>query len=330
MSNRPTIKSIARDLGISHMTVSRALSKRGSVSDKTREAVLNHARSVGYVKSAAAETMRGGSTRIIGLLLPNIVNEYYARLADRMADACRTSDHHLIIHITNDDREAEAEAFERLVQLQAAGIAYVPAPGPALHTLSGAGPKCVQIIRRRETDTPEIFIGLDDGTTIAEATRYLADSGCRKIAMVAGARDLSTGRARQDAFFAGLDQSGLGTAAGVIIEGRPSIDLGRRAVGQALEDPEVTGMVCGGFEISNGAVSAYMEISEAERRRFKLVGYGDPVFYTWLDGGITTINPPVAKLADRALECLVGTEGPLSTPESLVFATDLILRNSSA
>ena len=329
MSTRPSIKSIAKALGISHMTVSRALSERGSVSPKTREAVLNYARSVGYVKSAAAESMRGGYSRIVGLLLPNIVNEYYARVADRMAEACRARDHHLIVHITNDDPEAEGEAFERLMQLQAAGIVYVPAPGATQKAPAFAGQNCVQAIRRRPTGEPQSFVGLDDATAIAEAARRLAESGCRKVAMIAGGRDLSTGKARQDAFLKGLRAAGLGDNAAVIMDGKPSFALGRQGFAQALDDAEVTGIVCGGFEISNGAVSAYLELPQEQRNRIKLIGYGDPSFYAWLDGGISTINPPVYELADKALELLLGQGAAGGAPRDVLFPTELKIRRSS-
>ncbi len=105
MSNRVTIKSIARDLGISHMTVSRALSDHPNVRPDTRKAVQDHARKVGYVKNAAAKAMRGDGTKIVGLLLPNIVNEFYARFANTLAQSCEDHSLHLIIHLTNDDPE---------------------------------------------------------------------------------------------------------------------------------------------------------------------------------------------------------------------------------
>ena len=76
VSRRVTIKSIAKDLGISHMTVSRALSNHPNVLQETRDAVQKRARELGYVKSAAAKAMRGDDTRIVGLLLPNILNDF--------------------------------------------------------------------------------------------------------------------------------------------------------------------------------------------------------------------------------------------------------------
>ena len=69
MAQRVTIKSIAQDLGISHMTVSRALSNHPSVREETRKTVLERAAELGYVRSAAASAMRGDATGIVGLLL---------------------------------------------------------------------------------------------------------------------------------------------------------------------------------------------------------------------------------------------------------------------
>ena len=82
---RATLKSIARDLNVSHMTVSRALSGHPNVKAETRDLILARAHELGYVKSFAANAMRGDPTAIVGLLLPNIVNEFYARFANTLA-----------------------------------------------------------------------------------------------------------------------------------------------------------------------------------------------------------------------------------------------------
>ena len=85
---RATIKSIARDLDISHMTVSRALSGNPNVKAGTRALILARAKELGYVKSAAANAMRGGQSAIIGLLLPNIVAPAGVAGFDRDPGAC--------------------------------------------------------------------------------------------------------------------------------------------------------------------------------------------------------------------------------------------------
>jgi LacI family transcriptional regulator len=127
---RVTIKSIAKDLDVSHMTVSRALSGNPNVNAETRALIVARATELGYIKSSAAMAMRGDPTAIIGLLLPNIVNEFYARFANALGIHCAAMGLDLVIHLTNDDPELEQKSLLRLQALQAATVILVPAPSP--------------------------------------------------------------------------------------------------------------------------------------------------------------------------------------------------------
>ena len=183
MSGRVTIKSIAKDLGISHMTVSRALSGNPNVQKDTRERIEQRARQLGYVKSVAARAMRGQSTQIVGLLLPNIMNEFYARFANAMALACEAQSFHLIIHLTNDDIAQERQALGRLREVQAMAVVMVPSPERAPETNTNtSGMKIIQLIRQRPGLDADAAILVEDHTAISDAVLHMAQSGHQAIA----------------------------------------------------------------------------------------------------------------------------------------------------
>lgn len=310
MSGRVTIKSIARDLGISHMTVSRALAGHPNVREETRKAVLKRARELGFVKSAAAKAMRGDGTHIVGLLLPNIVNEFYARFANAMALACEAQSHQLIIHLTNDDIDTENMALERLREVQAKSVVMVPAPdetGKASPHLGAM--RVIQLIRHRDLPGAGAAIMVDDRTAIQEAVCHLVRLGHRAIAYIGADARLSSGRERLAAFRNGLCAAGLSEDSSLISAAAPSFAMGRTAAKDLLDRGTATGLVCGGFEISNGALSTLMERGIAPNGQFSFVGYGDPSFYAWIGGGITTIKVPVERLAERAAQLVVESNG---------------------
>ena len=159
MKTRVTIKSIAKDLGISHMTVSRALSGNPNVHKDTRDRIEKRARELGYVKSAAARAMRGEATQIVGLLLPNLLNEFYAAFANAMALVCEQNGFHLIIHLTNDDIALEGRALDRLREVQAMAVVMVPAPGDGLQQETNlGGMKAIQLIRQLLNASQSSFV----------------------------------------------------------------------------------------------------------------------------------------------------------------------------
>lgn len=306
MSGRVTIKSIARDLGVSHMTVSRALSGHPHVQKETREAVQLLARELGYVKNAAATTMRGDATKIVGLLLPNILNEFYARFANIMALECEEKSLHLIIHLTNDDIEIEQQSIGRLREIQARAIVMVPAPGnfekpnPHLDAM-----KVIQLIRRRKHLPANGTILVDDHNAIRDAVVHLAATGHRKIAYFGADAALSSGRGRLAAFRLGLAIAGLTEDPALIHMDSPSFEMGRTSADTILDMGIATSVVCGGVEISNGALSSLMARDIPPSEAFSFIGYGDPSFYSWVNGGVSTIRIPVESLAYRAVELVV-------------------------
>lgn len=328
MSGRVTIKSIARDLGISHMTVSRALSDHPNVLKETRDAVRKRARELGYVKNAAAMAMRGDRTGIVGLLLPNIVNEFYARFANAMALACEDRSLQLIIHLTADAVANETRALERLHEVQAQGAVMVPAPGGAATEFAlMPDVPVIQLIRRRDIGRPSAAILVEDRAAIRDAVAHLARQGHARIAYIGADDALSSGRARLAAFREGLALAHLAEIPELIRTGAPSAAMGKDCARDILDQGRATAMVCGGFEISNGALSALMDAGADPSGAFGFVGYGDPSFYAWIGGGVTTIGVPVEGPARRAAALLSDADrdarGHVST-----FDAALIIRGA--
>ena len=303
--SRVTIKSIGKDLGISHMTVSRALSGHPNVQKATRKAVMKRAQELGYVKSAAANAMRGDKTDIVGLLLPNITNEFYARFANTLSQCCRERSLHLIIHLTGDDTELERMSLERLREVQARAVVMVPAPGESddLETLLQSM-RVIQLIRQRPIGTQNSALLVDDHSALHHAVVQLAQQGHQSIGYVGADADLSSGRERLQAYKCGLKSAKLKWAKRLVHTGAPSFEMGRDNAIKLLDAGEVTAMVCGGFEISNGALSVLMEREIHPSRDIGFIGYGDPSYYAQVYGGVSTIEVPVDELAFRATEML--------------------------
>ncbi|GAB5377952.1 MAG: LacI family DNA-binding transcriptional regulator [Acuticoccus sp.] len=318
---RVTIKSIARDLGISHMTVSRALSNHPNVQRETREAVQRRAAELGYVRSTAAAAMRGEATGIVGLLLPNIANEFYARYANALALECDRRAFHLIIHLTNDDGRREADALRRLREVQAGSVVMVPAPGAPASALP-ADMRTLQLIRRR-TEGEAVLV--NDAGALAAAVAQLAGAGHRRIGYVGADTVLSSGRDRCAAYRAGLAAAGLAHDPALEITGPPASVLGRTGAAR-LFAAGASAIVCGGFEISAGALPVWLEHpDDAIRKGF--VGYGDAAAYQWIREGVAAVAIPIDALATRTAALLSGDPDPAGPAHT--FAARLVVRPSA-
>lgn len=309
MTKRVTIKSIAEDLGISHMTVSRALSGNPNVHKDTRDRIEKRSRELGYVKNAAARAMRGDATQIVGLLLPNLLNEFYAHFANAMTLVCEQKGFHLIIHVTNDDIFLEMRALDRLREVQAMAVVMVPAPDDSRdEEVNLGGMRVIELIRQRAGLNRHASVLIDDHAAICNAVRYLAHAGHREIAYIGAGSALSSARDRLAAFRKGLVKAGLAENPGLILTDTPSFENGRESAGRLVDTQSTTSIVCGGVEISNGALSALMDRGIQPGRDISLVGYGDPSYYKWISGGLTTVRLPVEELAQIAVAEVVAKQ----------------------
>lgn len=330
MAKRVTIKTIAQDLGVSHMTVSRALSKSPNVNPETRKQIEARAAELGYVRNAAASAMRGEATRIVGVLVPNLVNEFYARFANALALLCEDNDLHLIAHLTNDDPAREHLALTKLRELQASAVVMVPAPSAEPH---GAqlfqDMKPVQFIRTQNLPFQADTIEVNDTSSITEAVNLLARGGHERISFFGGHAVLSSGRQRMAAFVEAMQANGLSATPDLLQTDTPSFEMGAAKAADVITGRvNSTAMICGGFEISNGALNACLKAGVSLPGDLAFVGYGDPGFYRWIQGGITTISLPINALAEQALALLL-PQGTCAAPDRHVFATELIRRGST-
>lgn len=311
MSERVSIKSLARDLGVSHMTVSRALAGHPGVQAETRATIVAAAEAQGYTRSPAGAALRGSATRILGLVVPGLVNEFYARLAHALSILAADRGYHLVTHLTGDDPEREGTALRKLAALRAEAVALVPAPG-------GPTPPPLPIVHLvRRGEPPGLFVGIEDTGPIRDAVRHLVARGRRRIAYVGGAGTTSTGRDRLGAVMAGLREAGLGTD--LMRLGSPRVEFGREALRELLAgDPDA--VVCGGVEVTAGALEVCLEERLAVAGRFAFVGYGDPVAFRWLAGGITTLALPIEEVATRTFAALTtGVEFPDQPQAALIL-----------
>lgn len=306
MASRVTIKSIAADLGISHMTVSRALSDNPKVTPATRQAVQQRAKELGYVKNVAAKAMRGDASKIIGLLLPNITNEFYARFANTLALACDEQSYHLVIHLTNDNIDIERQAVAKLREVQAQAVIMVPSPEESqVKPILFGEMQIVQLIRQRDIQHPYKAITVDDEIAITNAVSNLVKQGHKRIGYLGADKALSSGKQRLDAFLKGTKLSGLKPIDYLIATGTPSFQTGFDGAIELIEN-DADAIVCGGFEISNGALSSLMNDHD-RTREIAFIGYGNPSFYNWIRGGISTIDIPVDQLAIDALNLVTNS-----------------------
>src|ERR1700730_12894095 len=125
-----TILDIAKCLDISHTTVSRAIAGHEHISEETKRRVKQAVRQMGYVPNASARTMRGQRSSVIGLIIPDVQNDFYATVAKIVADNLAAHAMQLMLSVTEDDPDRELRELRALTEARPSGVIIVPTVAP--------------------------------------------------------------------------------------------------------------------------------------------------------------------------------------------------------
>jgi LacI family transcriptional regulator len=293
-----TIKDIAARLDVSASTVGRALADDPRISTAMKQKVAEIANEMGYVANRAARMMRGVSSNLVGLVVPDIRNGFYSTIAHALSKCLERADLQLTLSETDDDRLVELRHIRELTSVNVAGIIIVPTarPHPESVRLLKMTPR-IQLLRRHAA-LGEHWFGIDDTQALLQATRHLVELGHQRIAYVGGTTDLPTGAARLQGFHNALAGSKAAAHAREELGTPSSTAFGREAILRllALRSPP-TAVVLGSVQNTQGALEELLANGVRVPEQLSVVGFGDEPGFSWWGPGLTTMSLPVSELA---------------------------------
>ncbi|MGH2352306.1 MAG: LacI family DNA-binding transcriptional regulator [Chloroflexota bacterium] len=340
-----TLRSLATSLGLSVSTVSRALSGHPYVKETVRARVRQAAQDAGYRPNQLARGLKAQRTDTVGLLLPDIQNDFYTAAAAVIVRDLVAAGYRVQLGITGDDVAMQTASLDDLGRERAAGVIYVPAErrSAAVARLVEAGVPVVALARRPSDDQVDSVVADDRTGAYAVAAHVLA-LGHRRVALVCGPRVLPTARGRLTGYQEAL------VAAGVA-EDAPLIRLGPfgRAFGYeaalsllALPDPP-TAIIAASSELLTGVLRAAYGHGIVIPAALSIVGFGDPDWFALAHPPVTTVALPMAEMAAAAAQQLLrrikeaaqrGKPGALLSPRRpgthLTFEAPLLVRGTTA
>lgn len=293
-----TIKDIAARLNVSASTVGRALADDPRISTAMKQKVQEVADEIGYVANRAARMMRGVSSNLVGLIVPDIRNGFYSTIAHALSKCLEQDGIQLTLSETDDDRAIELRHVRELVSAGVAGMILVPSAKPLPETvrLLKSMPH-IQLLREHPSLGRQWF-GIDDAKAIALAVGHLLELGHRRIAYVGPPAELPTGAARLKGYRDALTPFKAWDAA-LEVCGAPSApDFGRDALRRLLASPKPpTALVLGAVQHTYSLLDECLSRGVSVPQELSVVGFGDEPGFRWWGPGLTTIALPVSELA---------------------------------
>jgi LacI family transcriptional regulator len=329
-----TLRDVAGHVGLSVATVSRALSGHPHVDEETRRRVQASAAEVGYQPNALARALRQRRTNTIGLVIPDILNDFYAESATVLQHELERHGYRLILCISNSDPGTDRGYLRTLAEHRVDAIVHVPCtPEGARDAIDAPEPiPVVELLRHTEEGRFDAVV-TDDREGASTLTRHLTDLGHRNIAMITGSASFSTTRYRVAGYEDAARKAGLPASGARIVYGEYSRAFGYEATLELMRARRhPSALFSSGSPLTLGVLSALKELHLRVPDDVSLVCYEDPGWYAVQSPPLTCYALPLREMGRVAADILMkrlGKNGETEQPRVTRFAGRLVVRGST-
>ena len=333
MKKQPSLVDVARRAKVNISTVSRTINQTGKIGAETQARVLKVMREMGYRPNRVARRLRArdATTHLLGLIIPNIQNPFFADLARGVEDVAYK--HNYAVLLCNYDEDEAKERFY-LDVMQAESVDGIILP--PIHESDEAVMQVVQAgtpvvcVDRSLSNSALDKVEVDNRRGAFIAVEHIISHGHRRIGLIAGPADSSTGRERLQGCKDALVAAGLPVKAELTKFGDYKEGSGRQLAQEllSLAEPPSALFVSNGLMMI-GALEAIAALGLKIPKQIALVGYDELPLAAVFNPPLTLVKQPAYEVGKSAAELLLNRiEDPKRPPTSLKLQPELIVRKS--
>jgi LacI family transcriptional regulator len=331
-----TMKDIARDLGVSIVTVSKVLRNHSDISTETRKRVQQRMKELNYQPNPSARALHTGRTNLIGLIVPDLVHPFFSQVAKGISAKLRVKEYGLIISSSEDDPELEKREIDQMLarRVDVLILASTQSNAKSLRRIEDQGVPYI-LLDRKIPNLEANFVGIDDMVAGIQATTHLIEVGCKTIAHIAGPK-VSTALDRQTGYSLTLAKHGLTLPPDYQV-GRSHMDdsgdaSGYEGMKRLLQcDPRPDGVFCCNDPIAMGAMRAIFEAGLKIPEDVAVVGCGNLHYDDLLLVPLTSIDQDSRGLGESAAKLALNIikRKTQASPKAILLRSTLVVRAST-
>ncbi|MGD9146516.1 MAG: LacI family DNA-binding transcriptional regulator, partial [Anaerolineae bacterium] len=246
MSERATMADVAREAGVSSMTVSRVINHKGEVSEATRERVLAVIEELGYRPSGIARGLATQRTGTLGLVVPDVANPFFADVVRGVEHGAYAEGYNVFLCNTEEDPERELAVLKSLEEKRVDGLVLCSSrlDEAELRAVVARHRRVVLVNRLLEGDSVgSVLINDEMGGRLA--TRLLIEAGHRTIGYLSGPAVSHSGRQRAMGYRTALEEAGVDSDDSWVRHCPPMVAGGQEvAQDMLITRPEISALFC--------------------------------------------------------------------------------------
>lgn len=325
-----TLKELAKLLNVSVSTVSKALSNAPDIGEDTKKRVKELAEALNYQPNKMAVGLKGSKTNTIGVIIPDILNPYFAEVLYGIEQRALRSGYDILISISNESTEKELKGIEVLKQGRVDGFIMSVSMETMrqnnfshLHELNKTKKLVLfdRIIDSVECDK----VSINDEAAIKEATTYFIDKGCKNIAFVSNIGSLPLGEKRKQGYKKALEEAGLKANDSLILDVSSPGEAHDKM--KAFLDKQLPDAV---ISADNSSGIMFQSIAKTKlnntNKLFPIISFGSQKTSLLAYPPLSYINQNAQKMGEKAAELLIDYILNPNThkPTNYIQSTDLV------
>ncbi|MCS4436556.1 LacI family DNA-binding transcriptional regulator [Aquiflexum gelatinilyticum] len=330
-----TMKEIAKKLGVSVSTVSRAMKDSPELHPDTKKRIVDMAKSMNYQYNLLAQSLRISRSKVLGVIVPELTSHFFSSNISGIQDTAYKRGYNIMICQSNESFDQEKANIRTLVSSQVDGLLISLSRETKtyehLQDIYDRGIPFIMFDRVTE-EIPVSKITVDDAHGAYLVVKHLLDQGCRKIAYFSGPEDLYISKKRKEGYLEALAEYGLSEKESKVYFTDLTPEMNRQVTIEMLESGDLPDAIFA--MIDPVAVDVMIVLKEKGIKipeQIALAGFTNNPTSAVVEPSLTTVSQPGYEMGQLAANHLLDQLEEIvpDDPQSFVLLTTLVPRNSS-
>ena len=303
-----SIKDVAREAGVSIATVSRVLNDIDVVNEDTKKKVLEAIKKLSYRPNIVARSLKTQRTKTIGILIPDISNQFYPEIVRGAEDVSNIYDYNIILCNSDLDIEKEKEYLRVLSEKMVDGVIYMSSSlnEEILELINELNLKTI-LVETKDSEGLLPSVTIDNAKGSYDSTKLLIEKGIKNIAFIGVGKDnLNAWGDRYVGYENAMKEAGIEIDPELVYFDSMKVKSGYEGIQKFLkQNKKFKGVVCASDDIAMGAINALRDNGLKIPKDVSVIGFNDNFVASIFYPKITTISQPTYDMGSVAMRMLI-------------------------
>ena len=303
-----SIKDVAKEAGVSIATVSRVLNDIDVVNEDTKKKVVEAIKKLSYRPNIVARSLKTQRTKTIGILLPDISNQFYPEIVRGAEDVSNIYDYNIILCNSDLDIEKEKEYLRVLSEKMVDGVIYMSSSlnEEILELINELNLKTI-LVETKDKDGLLPSVTIDNVKGSYDSTKFLIEKGIKDIAFIGVKKDnLNAWGDRYVGYENAIKEAGIEIDPDLVYLNSIKVKSGYEGIQKFVnQNKKFNGVVCASDDVAMGAINALRDNGLRIPEDVSVIGFNDNFAASIFYPKITTISQPTYDMGSVAMRMLI-------------------------